>query len=128
MKKRGVMVLAMLALAGCGGVGVIPPADLQRSGSSSFQDCSICTFPGGFDFVGNARNLGPGCANAVRGVVKFVDAAGVQLGPSESWRFVASRVIRSGESFTFRVVQVGARLRDFTATTEQEFSWTDVKC
>ena len=136
MKKnsqRAILVLA-LALVSCGddGVVVLPTANLVRDGAGAWQDCSTISCasnPPTFDFVGDARNLGPGCATSVRGVVKFVDAAGVQLGPTESWSLLSSsRVLRSGEAFTFLVLPISESIMDATATTDQEFSWTNVGC
>ncbi len=123
--KRGILVLTLIALAGCGdtGTGVLRTANLVREGTGVWTNCSfgIC------DFVGDARNIGEGCAEEVRAVIKFFDTAGVQQGPSEDWRLPSFRVIRPGEAFIYEVVS-SETIMDATASSQIEFSWTDTEC
>ena len=134
--NRGILVLTLLALASCGEDGptepdvpdvpdVLPTANIVREGGGAWVNCglSVC------DFIGDARNSGLGCANTVRGVVIFLDAASAQLGPSMSWQISpASSVFRPGELFTFGVQNVSRSIVDVTVATNMEFSWTDVAC
>ena len=128
--KRGVLVLTLLALASCGesGTGVRPMANLTHDGEGTFTDCSGVTVIR-CSFVGDGRNVGLGCATDVRGVVKFLDAANVQLGPSKSWSLPGfSRVVRPNEAFIFTVFNLPDSIVDATEAKQQEFSWTNVEC
>ena len=133
--KRGVVpVLTLLALASCGGDGptepdVLPTANLVSESAGAWTNCSGIGGTNSCSFVGDGRNLGPGCANVVRGVVRFLDAAGAQLGASRSWQFSpAASVFRPNEAFVFTVTLVSRVIVDATASTQQEFSWTDTAC
>ena len=121
--KRGILILTLIALASCGdsGTDVRHTANLVREGTGLWTNCKfgIC------DFVGDARNIGEGCAEEVRAVIKFFDTAGVQQGPSEDWRSFS--VIRPGEAFIYKVISTET-IMDVSASSQVEFSWTDTKC
>ena len=119
----------LLALAGCeSGTGVAEPASLTQDSEGTWTECyGINSI--NCDFIGDGRNIGLGCATDVRGVVKFLDAAGVQLGPSKSWSLPGFlRVVRPNEAFTFTVFRIPQSIVNATETRLQEFSWTDVEC
>ncbi len=134
MLRKTIFVVAAISLAACGGGDsgtgtdddpTIPTANLVPVGGGNFTDCGsvFCKF------VGDGRNSGSGCAEVVRGVVKFLDAAGAQLGASEAWELSPGTVIRSGESFTFTIFGVNLTIVNTpVAATTEEFSWTDVSC
>lgn len=136
--QRRFMIAALLALVvACGGSNTaptrtpapapIPPAQIVSGGGGSFINClltiDVC------DFQGELRNSGAGCANDVRGIVRFFNASGQQLYTAFSWSLTATQVIRPNESFTFRArgVQPASGLQA-TATYRVEPSWTDVRC
>ncbi len=124
--RGGILILTLIAVASCddGGTDVGQTANLVREGTGAWTNCKfgIC------DFVGDARNIGEGCAEEVRAVIKFFDTAGVQQGPSEDWKLLPSfRVIRPGEAFTYKVIS-SETIMDVTASSQVEFSWTDTKC
>ena len=127
--KRGILVLTLLALASCeSGTGVALTANLTHDGEGTWTECyGVNTV--NCDFIGDGRNVGLGCATDVRGVVKFLDAAGVQLGPSESWSLPGFlRVVRPDEAFTYTVFLVPESIVNATEAKLQEFTWTDVEC
>ena len=124
--KRCILVLTLIALAGCAdsGTNVLRTANLVREGAGVWTNCKfgIC------DFVGDARNIGEGCAEEARAVIKFFDTAGIQQGPSEDWKLLPSfRVIRPDEAFIYEVVS-SETIMDATASSQIEFSWTDTEC
>ena len=127
--KRGILVVTLLALASCeSGTGVAEPASLTQDSEGTFTGCFGVNNIN-CDFVGDGRNVGLGCATDVRGVVKFLDAAGVQLGPSKSWSLPGfQRVVRPDEAFTFTVFLIPESIVNATETKLQEFSWTDIEC
>ncbi len=123
--RGGILILTLIAVASCddGGTDVGQTANLVREGTGAWTNCKfgIC------DFVGDARNIGEGCADEVRAVIKFFDTAGVKQGPSEDWRLPSFRVIRPGEAFIYKVIS-SETIMDVTASSQVEFSWTDTKC
>ena len=128
---EGVVIVAFLALAGCGddGVDVLPTANLVKDGAGGWTICrSIFGGPLTCGYTGDARNIGPGCATDVTGVIKFFDAANVQLGPSKSYAHNASTVIQSGQAFVYWATNVAESVRDATTVISPDFSWTDVAC
>ena len=124
--KHGILILTLIALASCvdSGTNVRLNANLVTEGTGMWTNCKfgIC------DFVGDARNIGEGCAKEVRAVIKFFDTADVQQGPSEEWKNLPSfRVVRPGEAFIYMVIS-SETIMDVTASSQVEFSWTDTEC
>lgn len=128
MRLAILVAVVALSVVACGGkdtptAPAIQAANITTSGSGAWVTC----IGGSCNFQGDARNVGAGCASTVRGVTRFYDAAGTQL-ISSSWG-LGTRIIRSGEAFTYKTV-------DFITPAQQaaavkyltEPAWTDVGC
>lgn len=133
MIKYAVVLVALSAIA-CGGNSSTPAspsppplaaANLQASGQGSWVSClrDDC------QFQGEIRNSGPGCANQVRGVVRFLNPQGQQVGSSE-WLLAGSQVIRVNETVVYRSLYIsGAVIQSASnGTYRSEPAWTNVAC
>jgi hypothetical protein len=125
--------LLVIGLIACGdnSTPTSPPppalakANIVTSGSINWINC----FFGSCFAQGDARNLGPGCARAVRGVLRFFNGAGAQSGPSYSWSLASDIVVRANEIFTYRPTErVPPDIAYEVGTYRTEFSWTDTAC
>lgn len=102
----------------------IATATLQASGQGQFLSCvailNICTFQG------EVTNAGAGCATAVTGVTRFLNAQQQQIGSAFSWSLPGTRVVRPSEAFTYDVISVPQNTAISTYTTQP--AWTNTKC
>jgi len=133
MRAERVLMLIVLALAGCGESDPtetgFPSANLVAEEGGAFSSCtSFISIPNDCDFVGEGRNLGPGCADTIRGVTKFYDASGTQLGAAESWSFFTFIVVQPGEAFTYEIRNVRLEIVDAFASFTSEVSWANIRC
>ncbi len=130
-RHRLVPLLVALATWACGETGgtpdspVEPPttsAEIVVAGGLTF---GACTAPG-CEYSLPLRNLGPGCANNLRGQVRLYN--GDVLLEADDWFLQPSRTLAPGETLgvedcCFSADAVGRRTR-FTA---QQF-WNNVDC
>lgn len=118
-----------LLVSACGGSdnsptappAATPTASLTTSGTGQWVTC-LGTL--GCNFQGDARNVGAGCAGTVRGVTRFYDAAGTQVGVGQ-WG-LGSRVIRPNEAFLYSTIERFANTSITAYLTEP--TWTNVTC
>jgi hypothetical protein len=123
--------LLVIGLIACGDNStppLLPPlakANIVMSGGEQWLGCIL-----GCSFQAAARNLGPGCARAVRGAVLFFNEAGVQLEGVYPWLLASDIVVRSNELFSYRTTSsgIGNSVRSQASTYTTEFSWTDTPC
>ena len=124
--------LLVIGLIACGdnSTPTSPPppalakANIVMSGNQYWVNCFFSCFA-----QADARNLGPGCARAVRGVLRFSNGAGAQIGPSYSWSLASDIVVRANEIFTYRPTErVPTDIVNEVATYTTQFSWTDTAC
>ena len=122
--------LAMIALClvavQCGGDDAptapsILSADLVFEGPLRFPNPNFCVKS--CDYEGDARNLGAGCADSVRGVTTFAKSAGSK----DDWT-LGSRKIRPGEVFIFRGCCLGLTTTVGPETYITEIFWDNVPC
>lgn len=137
----GIAVAFCVATSGCGGgsskstmptptapTPTPPPiaaARISASGQGEWLGCS--SISDRCDFQGEARNVGAGCADAVRGTTRFFNGS-LQLGTAFSWTLSSTRVIRANEAFTYRTNSVPNTTTTSTTRYETEASWTNVRC
>jgi len=100
-------------------------AEVVADEGGSFSDCvtiitTVC------NFIGEGRNLGPDCAQNVRGVTRFYRSGGGQVGAAASWE--GPFHLRPGEAFTYRVNNVGPPITNEAVSYGAEASWTSVRC
>ncbi len=120
--RGAVVFFSVLVFGGCsdspsdGG----PTAEVVAEGGS-FSDCQY--FFGFFfcDFLGVGRNLGPDCAEDVRGVTRFYNVAGGQVGPADSW--LGPSHLTPGQGFTYILTTLPAAV-----SYQTEASWTSARC
>jgi hypothetical protein len=136
MKKLLPLAL-LLGLVACGGSSPtapptpapIPAANLGSDGAQG--QWSLCAGPpfNVCNFSAGVRNSGPGCATNIRGVVRFLDGAGNQVGASVNWTAPAAVVIlRPNESFTFVMAGVASSFMTSAQTFRTEANWDNVRC
>lgn len=134
---KRLMIAGLILLAGCGGSTPtqpatptpIPAANLAGDGSSpqitlcAGAPFNTCTFQAA------VKNSGPGCATNIRGVVKFFDQAGGQIGASLNWIAPAAvTTLRVNETFSYTVSPVQTATLNAAATFRTEAAWDNVRC
>jgi hypothetical protein len=105
------------------------PANLQVSGDGRWMAClsigaSVTLL--NCDFQGELRNVGTGCATAVRGVTRFY-SNGQPMDGSFSWTVDAS-VVLPNQIITYRTSSVPAAIVNATMNYLTEPVWTNVPC
>ena len=79
----------------------VPPATIQLDGNGHLAGCTARGTSSRCDFQETARNVGPGCATAIRINVRFV--AGETQVAAERWSSGSTRVFMPDEQFTYSV-------------------------
>jgi hypothetical protein len=139
---RLLIVVVAVVMVGCGGdstptpspspvpasapappAAPVPTAFIVSAGGGSWSRCSAT----GCVFNGPMRNVGTGCANAVRGTVTFTNTQNQPLG---TYQWSITTMVRPDEAFVFTTA-VGA-IPTSVSSTEGTYSvspsWTDVRC
>ena len=127
----------LILLAGCGGdspTAPLPNANIVTEGTGNFvwQQGNCSGLAGGCLFTAEARNLGPGCAVAVRGITRLYQTqaqldAGTQLASAE-WSLDSARKLVVGEAFKYSG-RFPQSVRDVGPERfRTEFFWTNVRC
>ncbi len=133
---RGWMLGGLLmVVVGCGSSSPAAPTPApipaaSVAGDGSPPQVTLCA-PAPFNsctFTAAVRNAGPGCAAGVRGIVRFFDQSGSQLGPSLNWTLPTNVVLRPGETFAFVVSPVQVSVLNAATTFRAEPAWDNVRC
>ena len=121
--RGAVVFFSVLVFGGCsdspsdGG----PTAEVVAEGGSFSEECHYLLGFTFCDFVGVGRNLGPDCAEDVRGVTRFYNVAGGQVGPADSW--LGPSHLTPGQGFTYILTTLPAAV-----SYQTEASWTSARC
>lgn len=142
MRRVALAFAVLLVVAGCSSDAQDPqptidplgptPTPATRAffvsvGSFSWVDCvptaqPFCTFQA------QLRNAGSGCAEAVRGTVRFSTFSGVQLGLPRDWALPPNQIVFGSETVTYRIPFVPLDIAQATADFIVVPRWTDVSC
>ena len=125
------LLALMLILQSCGGGGSSPTAPPPPLPSANIVSVGNLMYPicttGVCEYALEFRNVGPGCANTVRGVIGIYDEPQILLQSSE-WELNPSAVIRSGEGFVVEGCCFTISNTDKSDFYSAEAFWNDVRC
>lgn len=131
--RRAILVLIIISAA-CGGSSSptqpapqpIPAANIVTDGGASW---SFTPFATSALFHETMKNTGVGCAQNVRGVVKFFDQGGAQLGTSYNWSApINITTVRPSESFSYESGLIPIFVSSGSKTYKSEPAWDNVRC
>lgn len=118
-----ISVFALLLAVGCSdSTEPIEPAELEVTIGGDWL-CGVFSC----EFRAEGRNLGPGCAREVRGVVRFYSGQ-AQLGTAREWQLDPTRVLGGGEAFIYEVADVSMDIAGASTGFTAEATWINVRC
>ena len=146
MMQRLLIVVVTVVVVGCGGTSTptaspspvpapapapapatppppIPSASIVSAGGGSWSRCASS----GCVFNGPMRNIGVGCANAVRGTITFNNEQNQPLG---TYQWSISAMVRPDETFVFTTAPgaIPSTVSSTPGSYSVSPSWTDVRC
>ncbi len=134
---RLVFLVMLIGLVACGGSDnpvapstptppPVPTATLEAFGTLTFTD----TFPllpnsiASVSYEGGARNLGPDCAENIRGLTRLFNATSEV--DRNNWTFPLR--VRPNETFLYEACCILRSVRDVATSYTTELSWDRVFC
>jgi len=96
-------------------------------GGFAFTECTATADPF-CTFVAQLENRGTGCAEALRGTVRFFSASGIQLSLPLSWNLPPNQIVLGNAVVTYRVHFVPVNVAQLVADYIVVPQWTDVSC
>jgi len=96
-------------------------------GGFAFTEC-VATAEPFCTFIAQLENRGTGCAEAVRGTVRFFSAAGIQLSLPLAWNLPPNQIVTGNAVVTYRVHFVPVNVAQLTTDYIVVPQWTDVSC
>lgn len=140
---RLVLFVLLLAVPACGGspsapslggaTAVPPTADIQTGGQGGWTNClpvignTRNSVSGACQFQGPARNVGTGCATAVRGTLTFRDSSKAQVALG-AWSLPSTQILRPNEAFTYLTPFINGTAVPLIVDYLSEASATAIKC
>lgn len=148
LMSRAALVGSLTALSACAGLTspispslapsvnaapsvAIPAARLEMTGDGRWMAC-FGVGVAGFsqcEFQGTVRNVGAGCATAIRGVTRFYDQNRQEMEGTFPWRVDSQGVIRPDDTVSYRTSSVPIAIVNATAAYGlTDLQWTDIAC